>query len=99
MGAWFEPGLAGRDEQQLNTATGVISGTPTQSGSSYVDALGVVVPEVKRRLGQAKAGPEVGYAYSLGVARLSDAALTRSSVAWAFRESLAYPDPDAKRSR
>jgi outer membrane autotransporter protein len=36
------------------------------TANDYVDTLGAVVPEVKSRLGQAKAGPEIGYAYSLG---------------------------------
>jgi outer membrane autotransporter protein len=30
---------------------------------SYADTFGVVVPEVKSRLGQAKAGPDIGYRY------------------------------------
>ncbi len=30
---------------------------------SYVDSFGVVIPEVKSQLGQAKAGPEIGYRY------------------------------------
>jgi len=29
------------------------------------DTFGVVIPEVKTRLGQAKAGPEVAYRYQL----------------------------------
>jgi hypothetical protein len=35
------------------------------AANSYLDTFGVVVPEVKSRLGQAKAGPEVGYFYTL----------------------------------
>jgi outer membrane autotransporter protein len=30
---------------------------------SYTDTFGIVVPEVKSRLGQAKAGPDIGYRY------------------------------------
>jgi len=30
---------------------------------SYTDTFGIVIPEVKSRLGQAKAGPEIGYRY------------------------------------
>jgi outer membrane autotransporter protein len=30
---------------------------------SYADTFGVVIPGVKNRLGQAKAGPEIGYLY------------------------------------
>jgi outer membrane autotransporter protein len=33
---------------------------------SYIDTFGVAIPEVKSRLGQAKAGPEIGYRYQLG---------------------------------
>ena len=32
---------------------------------SYTDTFGVLIPDVKTRLGQAKAGPEVGYSYQL----------------------------------
>ena len=32
---------------------------------SYIDTFGVVIPDVKTRLGQAKAGPEVGYRYQV----------------------------------
>lgn len=30
---------------------------------SYTDTFGIVIPEIKSRLGQAKAGPEIGYRY------------------------------------
>jgi outer membrane autotransporter protein len=33
---------------------------------SYIDTFGVAIPGVKSRLGQAKAGPEIGYRYQLG---------------------------------
>jgi hypothetical protein len=36
-----------------------------EAADSYVDTFGVVIPEVKTRLGQAKAGPEVAYRYQL----------------------------------
>jgi hypothetical protein len=33
------------------------------TAQSYTDTFGIVMPEVKARLGQAKAGPEIGYRY------------------------------------
>lgn len=33
------------------------------AAKSYTDTFGVIIPEVKSRLGQAKAGPEIGYRY------------------------------------
>jgi outer membrane autotransporter protein len=32
---------------------------------SYTDTYGIVIPDVKSRLGQAKAGPDIGYRYHL----------------------------------
>jgi outer membrane autotransporter protein len=32
----------------------------------YADSFGVVIPAVRSQLGQAKAGPEIGYRYELG---------------------------------
>jgi outer membrane autotransporter protein len=32
---------------------------------SYTDTFGIVIPDVKTRLGQAKAGPEIGYRYQV----------------------------------
>ena len=35
------------------------------ASQTYTDTFGVVIPEVKSQLGQAKAGPEIGYRYQL----------------------------------
>lgn len=53
---------------------------------SHVDTFGTIIPEVKSRLGQAKAGPELGYRFDFGHAVIEPHAGLH--VIWNFAEDM-----------